>query len=214
MTVIAIIDYDVGNIKSISGAFDAVGASTIITRNKAVILSADGLVLPGVGAFAHGMEKLNQYDLISTIHKFANSNKPLLGICLGMQMLFSSGTEFGETAGLNLIPGKVKKLPLLSDDCKKLPHVSWNELTKPINSNWHDTILDDIQENENMYFVHSFYAEPDDEDDILSLTEYSNKSFCSTVRRDNIYGCQYHPEKSAVVGLKIINNFKNQCKVN
>ncbi|MFL0802358.1 MAG: imidazole glycerol phosphate synthase subunit HisH [Agarilytica sp.] len=212
MTTIAIIDYGVGNVKSISGAFENVGAKTIVTRNRSEILDVDGVVLPGVGAFAHGMEKLNQYDLVSIIEEVAGSGKPFLGICLGMQMLFTSGTEFGNTPGLGLIPGRVKKLPLLNDNCQKLPHVSWNELKRPSVRKWENTVLDGIHEYDNMYFVHSFFAEPDDESDILSLTEYSDFHFCSTVRRGNIFGCQYHPEKSAGAGLKIVNNFTHQCR--
>ncbi|MEY8216223.1 MAG: imidazole glycerol phosphate synthase subunit HisH [Colwellia sp.] len=214
MSVIAIIDYDVGNIKSIHNAFKNVGADIIITRNKDEILSADGVVLPGVGAFAHGMKNLCKYELDSTLREVAESGKPILGICLGMQMLFSSSTEFEETSGLGLIPGKVIKLPLLNEKYQKLPHVSWNELNEFHLGGWENSILDGISEKEDMYFVHSFFTKPDKPEDILSSTIYSDHKFCSTVRRGNIYGCQYHPEKSSVAGLKIINNFKNICMVN
>jgi imidazole glycerol-phosphate synthase subunit HisH len=213
MSTIAIIDYDVGNIKSICNAFEKVGANIIVTRDRDEISKADGVVLPGVGAFYHGMQKLKQYGLDKTILDIANSGKPLLGICLGMQMLFSSSEEFGNTAGLGIIPGKVLKLPLIDPDYQKLPHVSWNELNGCGPESWRSSILKDVPENENMYFVHSFFAKPDDKKDILSTTVYSDHKFCSTVQRNNVYGCQYHPEKSAIAGLKIITNFKIMCEV-
>lgn len=213
MSVIAVIDYDVGNIKSICNAFEKVGANIIVTRDSDEIFKADGVVLPGVGAFSHGMQKLKQYGLDKTILEVASSGKPLLGICLGMQMLFSSSEEFGNTAGLGIIPGKILKLPLRNPAYQKLPHVSWNELNGCSPYSWGGSILKDIAENENMYFVHSFCANPDDKKAILSTTVYSDHKFCSTVQRNNIYGCQYHPEKSAIAGLKIITNFKEICEV-
>ena len=213
MSVIAVIDYDVGNIKSICNAFEKVGANIIVTRDSGEIFKADGVVLPGVGAFAHGMEKLKQYGLDKTILEVAGSGKPLLGICLGMQMLFSSSEEFGNTTGLGIIPGEILKLPLINPAYQKLPHVSWNELSECGSGSWGKSILKDVAENENMYFVHSFFANPEYKKDILSTTVYSGHKFCSTVQRNNVYGCQYHPEKSAIAGLKIITNFKEICEV-
>lgn len=213
MSIIAIVDYDVGNIKSIFSALEKVGAEAVITRNKEDILTADGVILPGVGAFSHGMEKLYQYDLVETVKEFVQTNKPLLGICLGMQMLFNSSSEFGETLGLALIPGKVVKLTTLSTEYQKLPHVSWSEVHEKELGYWKNTILTGITPNEHMYFVHSFIAVPDSVEDILSTSIYSGQDFCSAVKHNNIYGCQFHPEKSAVEGLKIISNFINICKV-
>ncbi|NUW68978.1 imidazole glycerol phosphate synthase subunit HisH [Vibrio coralliilyticus] len=211
MITIAIIDYDVGNIQSIKSAFEKVGAFAKVTREPREILDADGVVLPGVGAFAHGMEKLTHYKLDLVLKEIAANGTPLLGICLGMQMLFSTSSEFGSSEGLGIIPGKVVKLPLLDENYQKLPHVSWSELENRKQINWSNTILDSINEGEDMYFVHSFHASPQDVHHILSETQYSGNTFCSTVRKDNVFGCQYHPEKSSVEGLKIIENFAKIC---
>ena len=208
---IAIIDYGIGNVRSILGAFENQGVDVLLTNNKDEILKSDGLVLPGVGAFSHGMENLKSYDLVDAIKEYAISDRPFMGICLGMQLLFEESEEFGETKGLGLILGKVVKLPTKDSQNETLPHVSWNEL----NSNkapWENTILTDIEEGSDMYFVHSFIAQPRDSDNILSTTEYSSHHFCSSVKKDNIYGCQFHPEKSGPTGLKIINNFIRMCQ--
>jgi len=208
---IAVIDYGIGNVRSILGAFENQGADVLLTNNKDEILKSDGLVLPGVGAFSHGMENLISYGLVDVIKEYATLDRPLMGICLGMQLLFEESEEFGKTEGLGLILGKVVELPTKDNQNEKLPHVSWNEL----NSNkvpWKNTILADTEEGSDMYFVHSFVARPRDSYNILSLTEYSNYHFCSSVKKGNIYGCQFHPEKSGPTGLKIINNFIRMCE--
>lgn len=207
MSGIAIVDYGIGNIKSISNAFEKVGAEIVLTRDKGTILGAQGVVLPGVGAFSHGMEKLNEYGLNIVLKEYSDTGKPLLGICLGMQMLFDKSSEFSETQGLGIIPGSVEKLKLLSPDVKKLPHISWNELSEKKLGSWKGTILDGLKSFEDMYFVHSFAVHPDDPNDVLSTTMYSDYEFCSSVKRKNTYGCQFHPEKSSKEGLKIIKNF-------
>ena len=208
---IAIIDYGIGNVRSILSAFENQGANVFLTSDKDEILKSDGLVLPGVGAFSHGMENLKSYDLVDAIKEYAISDRPFMGICLGMQLLFEESEEFGETKGLGLILGKVVKLPTKDSQNEKLPHVSWNELNSK-NVPWVDTILADIEEGSDMYFVHSFIAQPRDGDNILSTTEYSSHNFCSSVKKDNIFGCQFHPEKSGPTGLKIINNFIRICQ--
>jgi glutamine amidotransferase len=208
---IAVVDYDIGNVKSILSAFENQGADVFLTRNKQEILKADGLILPGVGAFSHGMISLESFGLVEVLKKYVLSGKPIMGICLGMQMLFDGSNEFGETKGLGLISGKVVKLPVNDILNEKLPHISWNEL----NSNdlcWNGTILDDIEKDSDMYFVHSFVVQPEDINNVLSTTLYSNYNFCSSVKKGNIYGCQFHPEKSGEMGLKIINNFIRICK--
>jgi len=208
---IVIIDYDVGNVRSMINAFKKIGVNPILSNKEDEIMSADGIILPGVGAFAHGMDKLNQYNLIKIIKEYTNTNKPLLGICLGMQMLLDESEEFQNTKGLGLISGKVIKLPVQNSSYEKLPHVSWNEIKKQ-NINWNDTILDKVEQQSDMYFVHSFIANPTNQNEILSTTEYSDYKFCSSVKKGNIYGCQFHPEKSGEKGLKIIENFIKICK--
>jgi imidazole glycerol-phosphate synthase subunit HisH len=203
---IVIIDYDIGNVRSILNAFEKVGVEPILSRDENEILNADGVILPGVGSFSHGMKNLNKYSLVDTLKKYAKTNKPLLGICLGMQMLLDESEEFEKTKGIGLISGKVIKIPTQDKNNEKLPHVSWNEI-KPKNIDWNDTILQNINSQSDMYFVHSYIAKPTDENDILSTTTYSDYEFCSSIKKDNIYGCQFHPEKSASVGLKIIENF-------
>ena len=208
---IAIIDYGIGNIRSILSAFENQGANVFLTSDKGEILKSDGLVLPGVGAFSHGMKNLESYGLVDVIKEYAALDRPLMGICLGMQLLFEESEEFGKTEGLGLILGKVVKLPTKDNQNENLPHVSWNKL----NSNkvpWKNTILADTEEGSDMYFVHSFVAQPRDSYNILSLTEYSNYHFCSSVKKGNIYGCQFHPEKSGQTGLKIIKNFIRMCQ--
>ena len=213
MTTIAIVDYEVGNIRSIFSAFEKMGATPKLTRDRQEILNTDGVVLPGVGAYSHGMKKLKEHGLDSVIKDFAATGKPILGICLGMQLLLSESDEFGLTEGLGLIPGSVKQLNLLSSQVQKLPHVSWNELQVPSGMSWNETILEGIASDEDMYFVHSFMAVPESESHVLSLTSYSDSQFCSSVKNGNVYGCQFHPEKSAAEGLKIISNFIRICEV-
>lgn len=210
---IVVIDYSIGNVKSIINALRKVGIEPILSNKKEEILSADGLILPGVGAFSYGMENLNKYNLVEIIKEYTNRGKPLLGICLGMQMLMENSEEFGDTKGLGLIDGKVIKLPLENSNYEKLPHISWNEISKN-NIDWKNTILENITQNSDTYFVHSFVVLPKYKNNILSTTEYSNYSFCSSIKKDNIYGCQFHPEKSGKIGLKIINNFIKICKDN
>lgn len=205
---IAIIDYEIGNVKSIINAFKKIGIDTILTRDKDSIMNSEGLILPGVGAFSHGMENLHKYNLVEIIYDFVKTKKPFMGICLGMQMLMDESEEFGNTKGLGLISGKVMKLP--ENDNWKLPHISWNEIYKNEIS-WENTILQDIEEKTDMYFVHSYAVTTEDRSNILSITEYSSYKFCSSVKNNNIYGCQFHPEKSGEKGLKIINNFVNLC---
>ena len=208
---IAIVDYGIGNVRSILSAFENQGVDIFLTSDKKEILKSDGLVLPGVGAFSHGMKSLEGCGLVGGIKEYVASDQPFIGICLGMQMLFERSEEFGETIGLGLIPGKVIKLPTKDDQNEKLPHVSWNELNSK-STQWADTILEGIEEGSDMYFVHSFVAQPKDSNNILSTTEYSNYNFCSSVKKNNIYGCQFHPEKSGKTGLKIIKNFIRICQ--
>ncbi len=210
---IVIIDYGVGNVRSMINAFKKHSITAILSNEESEIMSADGVVLPGVGAFAHGMKNLNKYNLVEVIKKYINTGKPLMGVCLGMQMLLDESEEFENTEGLGLITGKVIKLPTQNSQYEKLPHVSWNEI-KEKGIGWDDTILKQIEGQSDVYFVHSFVADLANEDEVLSTTEYSDYEFCSSIKKGNIYGCQFHPEKSGEVGLKIIENFIKVCKGN
>lgn len=204
--IIAVIDYGVGNVKSITNAFENQKAKVVLTREREIIMKADGLVLPGVGAFSHGMDNLNKFGLVEIIKNFVRTGKPLLGICLGMQMLLEESEEFGNSKGIGLIEGKVVKFPIKQSIHYKLPHISWNEIqSKKIK--WENTILDNIKENSEMYFVHSYIAQPKNEKEILSVSKYHNHIFCSSIKKENIYGCQFHPEKSSQKGLSVIRNF-------
>ena len=208
---IVIVDYGIGNVKSIINAFENQGQKTFLSRDRDIILDADGVILPGVGAFSHGMNNLNKYGLVNILKDYVKTGKPLLGICLGMQMLLEESEEFGSTKGIGLIKGKVIKLPVKQTNKVKLPHISWSEIQiKKID--WKNTILNDVNIGSDMYFIHTFVAKPDNEDEILSTTEYFGTEFCSSLKKDNIYGCQFHPEKSANHGLIIIKNFINICK--
>jgi glutamine amidotransferase len=208
---IVIVDYGIGNVESIANAFASQGEQTLLSRDPEVIIKADGLILPGVGAFAHGMNNLIKYNLITIINDYVNTGKPLLGICLGMQMLLEESEEFGVTKGLGFIKGKVIKLPISTTEKIKLPHISWSGINKN-KINWDKTILNKINENSDMYFVHTFVAKLDNENEILSTTKYYDIEFCSSLKKDNIYGCQFHPEKSSKHGLSIIKNYINICK--
>lgn len=211
MTAIAIVDYGIGNIKSLHNALQQFTDDVFMADNVDKLIKADGVVLPGVGAFGHAMSKLKSYRMDRALVDYADTQKPLLGICLGMQLLFSSSHEFGHTNGLNLIAGEVKKLNTHSSEKVKLPHIAWNELEYD-DANNHNPLLSGIEGNNSMYFVHSYHAVPENKGAVSTTTNYADINFCSTVRHNNIYGCQYHPEKSGINGLKIINNFVNSCQ--
>jgi glutamine amidotransferase len=204
---IAILDYGIGNVRSISNAVEAVGETPLLTRNTANIMEAKGLIFPGVGAFAKGMENLREYGLIETIRDYAATGKPFLGICLGMQMLFEWSEEFGHSPGLGLIEGKVIRMPFADGDDLKLPHIRWSGIEEPEPGRWDRSILEGVSPEEEAYFVHSFVGVPADARDVLATTRYGNSSFCSAVRRANVFGVQFHPEKSRNTGLHIMGNF-------
>lgn len=205
---IAVVDYNLGNVKSMCNAIANVGADYILTRDPEVILAADGLILPGVGAFQHGMQQLEALGLVDIIKAYTATSKPFLGVCLGMQMLFDESDEHGACKGLGLISGRVEKLDF-TEKKAKLPHVGWNTVSSKESHQgaWEGTILSGVEQNIDVYFVHSYVAKPSDREDILSITSYNETVFCSSVKKGNIYGCQFHPEKSAESGLKILSEF-------
>lgn len=210
--MIAIIDYGMGNLRSVEKAFAAVGCQAVVTRNPHVIADASHVVLPGVGAFADCMANLHQYGLIDPIRKAVAAGKPFLGICLGLQLLFTESEEFGLHKGLDLVPGKVKRFPfgghMQDRECHqtgsrlKVPHMGWNAVMIKHKA----PPLHTIQPGTYFYFVHSYYVEPQDPSVVSTLTEYGFP-FASSIWRDNIFACQFHPEKSQLPGLQLIKNF-------
>lgn len=200
--MIAILDYDMGNLKSVQKAFEHLGAHVCVTRKADMIAEADKLVVPGVGAFRDCMENLKHYKLIDSILKHIESGKPYLGICLGMQVLFTESEEFGNHKGLNVIPGKVLRFP--HDPNLKVPHMGWNQIKKV--GTIHDSPLQSIPDNSYVYFVHSYYVVPKDKKVIATTTDYGME-FCSSIQKDNLFATQFHPEKSQEVGLKILEAF-------
>ena len=198
--MVAIIDYDAGNIRSVEKAVEYLGFEPIVTRDESVILSASHVILPGDGAFGDAMEHLTEYGLIDVIEKVVEKKIPFLGICLGLQLLFDSSEESPGVKGLSLIPGKVIKIP--SSDAYKIPQIGWNTLSYPNRGR----LFEAIPENTYAYFVHSYYVHADDPGVVTATTEYGVTVHAS-VESGNIFGCQYHPEKSSDMGLKMLANF-------
>lgn len=210
MNEVVVIDYGFGNLLSVIRAFERIGVSARVSSEPEQILGATHVVLPGVGAFPRGMEKLRVLDLDSTIKKVAESGKPLLGICLGMQLLLEDSEEFTKTKGLGLIPGNVVSIPTKDLGGFKLmvPHVGWNLLCNPNETkNGQDSILSESTGKENVYFVHSYMAVPKMKTNILAMTYYGGHEIVAAIAKDNIIGCQFHPEKSGEAGLRILENF-------
>lgn len=194
-----------GNLRSVQKGFERVGHQSIVTRNPKDILNASHVVLPGVGAFKDCMDNLNNYGLAELIRNVIQSGKPFLGICLGLQLLFSEGEEFGKHKGLDVIKGKVVRFSseLRAQNSEiKIPHMGWNNIkikNRP-------PVLKDIADDSYLYFVHSYYVVPEDKDVIATTTPYGI-DFASSIWKDNIFACQFHPEKSQKIGLQILKNF-------
>lgn len=212
MKTVTIIDYGAGNILSVRRAFENFGATTIVTEDYQQVKNAERLVLPGVGAFRDGMSALKNKLLHEAITEYAALQRPFLGICLGMQMMLDKSEEFGIHTGLGLINGVVKKIDDTGTNgqAHKIPHVSWNTLTVPQNmkyDDWSETLLENIAEGSPVYFVHSYTAWPSNENHRLADTFYDGRRISAVIRKDNLYGCQFHPEKSGEIGLHMIRNF-------
>ena len=201
--MLAIIDYGVGNLFSLASSFKAIGAETVVTDDAEIIKSAERIVLPGVGAFSDAVNKLRSSGLDKVVLSEAAQGKPLMGICLGMQMLFEKSYEYGEYEGLGLIKGKVKPLLGAIPEKLKIPHIGWNELHFPKDKE-KSNLFKYIKENECVYFVHSYYGA--DCDSVIATAEYG-KEITAAVAEGNIYGCQFHPEKSGNTGLNILKGF-------
>ena len=198
--MIAIIDYDAGNIKSVEKAIQFLGEDVCITRDPEVILNAEKVILPGVGAFGDAMEKLHQYNLVDVIHKVVEKKTPFLGICLGLQLLFEKSDESKGVQGLGILKGEICRIP--DGDGLKIPHIGWNSLTYPNAGR----LYEGIPENSYVYFVHSYYLKAEDDGIVKAATEYGTYIHAS-VEQDNVFACQFHPEKSSEVGLQILRNF-------
>jgi glutamine amidotransferase len=199
--MVAIVDYGVGNLFSLKSSLAAIGADVIVTADANVLKAADQILLPGVGAFGDAAEKLRQSGLDKVLKEAAVSRKPLLGICLGMQLLFEKSYEYGEHQGLGLIPGTVRPIQSVIPEDLKIPHIGWNALhfKQP------NPLLAQIREGDCVYFVHSYYA-ADCDDYVIATAEYGSE-LTAAVAKGNIYGCQFHPEKSGSVGLNILKAF-------
>lgn len=206
---VTIVDYGSGNLLSVMRAFERCGAAPILTQDPAEIARADRLVLPGVGAFADGMQGLRARGLVEPIQHYGASGKPLLGICLGMQMLATSSLEFGEHAGLGLIAGRVVPLANRSTEGEtlKIPNVGWSELSHANAQGWAASPLDGLAQGAAVYLVHSFHVVPDRPADLLAQYDHGGHSITAAVRAGRIFGCQFHPEKSGEVGLAILARF-------
>ena len=198
--MIAIIDYDAGNLKSVEKALIKVGAEPVVTRDPAVILQADKVILPGVGAFGEAMEKLESFDLIDTIHKVVEKGTPFLGICLGLQLLFEYSEEKEGCRGLSLLKGGIKRIP--DTPGLKVPHMGWNSLKVKEGAK----LFRDLPAEPYVYFVHSYYLQAEDPEIVAVTTEYGVTVHAS-VEKENIFACQFHPEKSGETGLAILKNF-------
>lgn len=198
--MIAIIDYDAGNLKSVEKALNYLGEDAVITRDKEQLLEADKVILPGVGSFGDAMNKLHHYQLVDTIKEVATKGTPLLGICLGLQLLYEKSDENEGVEGLSLLKGEILRIP----DCEglKIPHIGWNSISiKP-----GAKLFQGIPDQSYVYFVHSYYLKAREEADVAATTYYSTLIHAS-VEKDNIFACQFHPEKSGDIGLKILENF-------
>lgn len=198
--MIAIIDYGMGNLRSVHKAFEAVGHQAVVTRDVATIKDASHVVLPGVGAFGDCMANLERYGLIDSVRATIQSGKPFLGICLGLQLLFTESEEFGTHKGLDIIPGKVRRFA--HDPLLKVPHMGWNQVDV-----WRNCpVFAGIPTGSNWYFVHSYFVDPVDQQIAATTTTYGIP-FVSSIWKDNVVACQFHPEKSQAVGLQLIKNF-------
>lgn len=208
-TQVTVIDYGIGNLYSVSRALERCGAEVTLSADPAHIENAPRLVLPGVGAFADGMRGLHERGLVEPIQRYARTGKPLLGICLGMQMLASGSAEFGDHEGLGLIPGRVLPVPDMNTggQPQKIPHIGWNGLLAPAGTDWSGTLLGGTPEGTAVYLVHSFAVVPDDQAHRLADCLYGGHRISAAIRSGRIVGCQFHPEKSGEAGLAILARF-------
>lgn len=206
--MIVIIDYGMGNLKSVKNALDFLGLESKISSDREEIRKADGLILPGVGAFPDAMDTIEKFSLDKIIKEEVTNNKPLLGICLGMQLLFEKSFEGIERAGLGLLKGNIVKMKEDKESNIKIPHIGWNNLIY----NKKDPLFSSIEEGKFVYYVHSYFVQDYDNEDLIAYSEYGENKIPGVVRHNNVMGAQFHPEKSGDVGLAILKNFGELIK--
>lgn len=207
MGSVTLVDYELNNLFSVCRALEQMGARVVVAQSPRDILGAERLILPGVGSFKDGMDRLRRHGLVPAIREYAASGRPLLGLCLGMQLLTEQGEEFGLHEGLGIVRGRVVKFP--STTAAKIPHIGWSSLLPGPGGEpgWKESILDGVVPGADVYFVHSYFLEPLDDTEVLAVTEYGGVRFVSVLAGGCVYGCQFHPEKSGPTGLRIIENF-------
>ncbi len=207
---VVVIDYGMGNLYSVQRGLERCGVSATLTSDPSEIASAQKLLLPGVGAFGDAMAELNQLGLVPAIKKAVESGTPILGICLGMQLLMEESEEFGLTTGLGLIPGRVIPIPQsgTNGDRLKVPHIGWSSLN-PVSSqpSWNSVMMGGVASGDSVYFVHSFMVQPTNPAVRVADTLYGGHQISAVIKKDNVVGCQFHPEKSGNIGLQILRNF-------
>ncbi len=205
--MIAVVDYGLGNLRSVSKAVEKLGIEVEVTDSSERIEKADSIILPGVGAFHIGMQNLKRLNLLPVLHERISKGTPFLGICLGFQILFSQSEEHGICNGMDIIKGKVKRFT----HELKIPHMGWNQVKQTTDRRPQTAdLFNGVSDNSYFYFVHSYYAEPEDQNVIIAETEYGQE-FASAVNKGNVWGVQFHPEKSGDIGLKVLRNFLSLC---
>ncbi len=206
MRSISVVDYGVGNLKSVSRAIEEAGGSVKFIKDSESLLSADRILLPGVGAFGHCVNELKNRQLFDSVKAYIEKERPLLGICVGMQMLLDVGLEFGKHEGLGFISGEVAKIPVPSKKVK-LPHIGWNNLSFFSDESKKCPLLSSIKESDYFYFLHSYRSVPSTDQNVLATTDYEGVKIPALIGRGSVYGCQFHPEKSGVKGIQVLKNF-------
>jgi imidazole glycerol-phosphate synthase subunit HisH len=208
---ISVVDYQMSNLFSVKNIFDHLGLKINVASSAQEINAADALILPGIGAFGEAIANLERLKLIMPIKNFIASGKPFMGICLGLQLLFSKSHEFGVHDGLGIIEGEVIKLPHeYQGRAMRVPHIGWNKISS--HNTWVNTPLKNLKNNEFVYFVHSYYVKPNNDEWLLSTTQYNGLTYCSSLHKDNVFATQFHPEKSGGVGLEILRNWLASIK--
>jgi glutamine amidotransferase len=215
MSKVTVVDYGAGNLLSVVRALEHSGADIHITQQAADIAAASKLILPGVGAFGDCMKALQRLNVVEALRTYIRSDKPFLGICVGMQVMFEAGEEFGEHEGLGVIAGRVRRISGPGDRATlfKIPHIGWGKLISPPHADWQGTLLEPAihSHDPSVYFVHSFVGHPAASEAILATVDYHGMALCAAVRKGNAVGVQFHPEKSAVLGLSMLKSFVTNC---